>query len=79
MGLIALSLVCSTAVAQAELGPEDPLPDIQVRRSIAKQWASWFAALDRQIPTLSPFENYTLQAKSVLSRIVIPHLEGRLP
>jgi hypothetical protein len=49
--------------ALAQLGPNDPLPSTQARRSLAKQWASWFVALDRQIPTLSPSQEKWLKTE----------------
>ncbi|GAB1231930.1 hypothetical protein UT4_03960 [Ferrigenium sp. UT4] len=55
-GLVALALLFSSlyALAQDDLALDAPPPSGDVRRTIAKQLASEFAALDRQIPTLSP-------------------------
>lgn len=63
-GLVVLILSAApSALAQAGLGPDDALPNSEVRRSLAKQWASWFAALDRQIPTLSPSQEKWLKTE----------------
>jgi hypothetical protein len=65
VGIVALTTLVapSGALAQSGLGPSDPLPNALARRSLAREWASWFAALDRQIPTLSPSQEAWLKAE----------------
>jgi hypothetical protein len=56
-------MLSASPSALAQLGPNDPLPNAQIRRSLAKQWASLFVALDRQIPTLSPSQERWLKTE----------------
>lgn len=57
------SLIVLGAFAQSVLGPADPPPAAETRRSLATEWASSFAALDRQIPSLSPSQEQWLQTE----------------
>ena len=60
---LAVLMLSAAPSALAQLGPNDPLPSAQARQSLAKQWASSFMALDRQIPTLSPSQKNWLKTE----------------
>ena len=64
-GLVTLALLFSTlsVLAQDGLALDAPPPSGDVRRTIAKQLASEFMTLDRQIPTLSPSQARWLQTE----------------
>ena len=64
-GLVTLALLFSSlsALAQDGLALDAPPPSADVRRTIAKQFASEFIALDRQIPTLSPSQALWLKTE----------------
>lgn len=65
VGIAALMVLIAppAVLAQSGLGPSDPLPNALARRSLAREWTSWFTALDRQIPTLSPSQEAWLKAE----------------
>jgi hypothetical protein len=62
LGLASLSLLLTPlpAFTLPEIGP---LPSVDVRRTVAKQWVSTFTTLDRQIQTLSPSQERWLQTE----------------
>jgi hypothetical protein len=62
LGLSA-ALLSVGVFAQAELAPDKPLPNAELRRALAKKYAATFAQLDRQIPQLSPRQETWLKGE----------------
>jgi len=65
--LVTLALLSSSiyALGQDGLSLDAPPPSGAVRRTLAKQLASQFTALDRQIPTLSPSQERWLKVEYI--------------
>lgn len=58
-----VALFSFNVFAQAELAPGKPLPNSELRRALAKNYAATFAQLDRQIPQLSPAQETWLKGE----------------
>lgn len=58
-----VALLSFNVFAQAELASGKPLPNADLRRALAKNYAATFAQLDRQIPLLSPAQETWLKGE----------------